>query len=77
MKASRNRKTIRGIFHLRSLLKPAPQFQQARSLLGTIRRHFSQARRGAVVSRLHEPQNCAAAGALQNGHTRPGRCVAG
>lgn len=76
MKASTNRKTIRGIFQRISLLKTAPQFQHVRSLLGTIRRHFTQGRRGAVVSRPHEPQNCAAAGALQNGHMRPGGCAA-
>ncbi len=56
-KASRNRKTIRGIFQRMSLLKAVPQFQHARSPLGTIRRHFPQGRRAAVVSRPHEPQN--------------------
>ena len=75
-KASKNKKTISGIFQRMSLLKTVPQFQHARSLLGTIRRHVPQGRRGAVVSRPHEPQNCAAACAPQNGHARPGICAA-
>jgi hypothetical protein len=54
-----------GIFHHMSLVKPAPQFQQTRSLLGTIRSQRAQGRRGAVVSRPHAPQNRSAAGAPQ------------
>ncbi|HZB46158.1 MAG TPA: hypothetical protein VE360_12970 [Pyrinomonadaceae bacterium] len=65
-----------GIFHHMSLAKPAPQFQQTRSLLGTIRLQRAQGRRGAVVSRPHAPQNRAAAGAPQKGHAREGRCAA-
>jgi hypothetical protein len=76
-KASRKRKTIRGIFQRISLLKTAPQFQQERSLLGIIRAHLLQGRRGPVVSRPHAPQNCATAGAPQNGHARPEMCAAG
>ena len=61
-----------GIFHHMSPVKPAPQFQQTRSRLGTIRLHLAQGRRGAVVSRPHEPQNLSAAGAPQKGHAREG-----
>ena len=75
-KASTNRRTIRGIFQFRSLLKAAPQFGQTRSLLGTICLQRPQGRRGAVVSRPHELHTCAAAGARQKGHTRPGVCAA-
>src|SRR5688572_17091507 len=75
-KASRNRRIIRGIFQLISLLKAAPHFGQTRSLLGTVCRHRPQGRRGAVVSRPHEPHTCAAADAPQNGHARTGKCAA-
>jgi len=45
-----------GIFQRMSLLKTAPQFQQARSAVGVTRPHFGHGRRGADGSRPHRPQ---------------------
>ncbi len=70
MKAATNRAMITGIFHLRSLLGVAPQFQQARSVLGTILPQAAQGRRGAVVSRPQAPQSRSGAGAAQKGQAR-------
>lgn len=55
-KLSRKRATMRGTFQRMSLLKTAPQFQQARSADGVTRPHFGQGRRGAEGSRPHRPQ---------------------
>jgi hypothetical protein len=48
---------MRGIFQRMSLLKAAPQFQQARSAVGVTRPHFGQGRRGAEGSRPQPPQH--------------------
>ena len=69
-KASRNRKTIRGIFHHMSLVNPVPQFQHAASPVIDIRPHLRQGRRGAEVSRPHAPQYRPGAGAEQYGQGR-------
>ena len=47
---------MRGTFQRMSLLKAAPQFQQARSAVGVTRPHPWQGRRGAEGSRPHRPQ---------------------
>ena len=71
MKAATNKAMITGIFHLRSLLGMAPQFQQALSLLGTVLPQDAQGRRGAVVSRPQAPQSRSGAGVVQKGQVRP------
>jgi hypothetical protein len=47
---------MRGTFQRMSLLKAAPQPQQARSAVGVTRPHLRQGRRGAAGSRPHRPQ---------------------
>ncbi len=46
---------MRGTFQRMSLLKAAPQLQQAGSALGVTRPHLGQGRRGAEGSRPHCP----------------------
>jgi hypothetical protein len=46
---------MRGTFQRMSLLKAAPQLQQADSTLGVTRLHLGQGRRGAEGSRPHCP----------------------
>jgi hypothetical protein len=45
-----------GTFQRMSLLKAAPQFQQARSAVGVNRPHLWHGRRGADGSLPHRPQ---------------------
>jgi hypothetical protein len=47
---------MRGTFQRMSLLKTAPQFQQARSAVGVTRPHFGHGRRGAEGFLPHRPQ---------------------
>ena len=70
MKAATNRAMITGIFQRRSLLGVAPQFQHARSLLGTIRPQDAQGRRADMVSRSHEAHVLSGAADPQKGHVR-------
>jgi hypothetical protein len=48
--------TMRGTFQRMSLLKTAPQFQQARSAVGVNRPHLRQGRRGAEGFLPHRTQ---------------------
>ncbi|MGA9768434.1 MAG: hypothetical protein WBV94_05290 [Blastocatellia bacterium] len=62
---------ISGTFQRISLLNFAPQFQQNRLLVATIRLQSGQGRRGAVVSSPHVGHCSSGDGAPQNGQTRP------
>jgi hypothetical protein len=66
--ASTNIRMMTGIFQFKSLLNFEPQLQQTGSLVGIIRLHLEQGRRGAVVSRPHQLQICVLDVPPQNGH---------
>ena len=67
--ASTNINMMTGIFQFKSLLNFKPQLQQTGSLVGTMRLHLEQGRRGAVVSRPHQLQIRVLEVPPQNGHT--------